>query len=240
MFTRFYRLSQAAKISGAVLLSALLLWATSGVQVASQQAGPGPVRHQILQHVVNNLARLTAAAIDKLNFDEAAIGSLPDGTLVYIPLVRDDPVWQLLFEIVWKGKPVGPVPIGMLYVDHEFVEMIDKGTYKLAPGYYWLKVDNDRRVIAEDNAGNSTHIGYADFGGFTPIQPQRTVRYFLVAKENPPWFALGLLLIFTAGAVTGCQINVCQQGAQCNNTQQNNPPQGGGSGQGGGGGGGGG
>ncbi len=35
MFTRFSRLSQAAKISGAVLMSVLLLWATSGVQVVS-------------------------------------------------------------------------------------------------------------------------------------------------------------------------------------------------------------
>ncbi|MEM4382223.1 MAG: hypothetical protein QXX19_08350, partial [Candidatus Caldarchaeum sp.] len=151
MFTRFSRLSQAAKISGAVLMSALLLWATSGVQVVSQQAGPGPVRSQMLQQLANRLAQLTAAAMDRLNFEEAAFGSLPDGTLAYIPLVRDDPAWQLLFEIVWKGKPVGPVPIGMLYVDHEFEGMIDKGTYKLAPGYYWLKVDNDRRVLAEDN-----------------------------------------------------------------------------------------
>ncbi|MCS7198631.1 MAG: hypothetical protein NZ930_08200, partial [Candidatus Bipolaricaulota bacterium] len=109
MFNRLYRLSQAAKIGGAMLMSALLLWATSGVQVVSQQAGPGPVRGQILQHVSNRLAQLTAAAIDKLNFDEAAFGSLPDGTLVYIPIVRDDPAWQLLFEIVWKRKPVGPV-----------------------------------------------------------------------------------------------------------------------------------
>ena len=110
MFTRFYRLSQAAKIAGAALMSALLLWATSGVQVVSQQAGPGPVRIQMLQHLANKLAQLTASAVDRLNFEEAALGSLPDGTLIYIPLVRGDPAWQLLFDIVWKGKAVGPVP----------------------------------------------------------------------------------------------------------------------------------
>lgn len=124
------------------------------------------------------------------------------------PLVWDDPAWQLLFDIVWKGKPVGPVPIGVLYVDHEFEGMIDRGAYTLAPGYYWLKVDNDRRVIAEDSGGDSAIVGYASFGGFTAIQPRRAVRYFL-----------------------------CLHGAHCNNIQQNNPPQGGGSGQEGGGGG---
>lgn len=42
MFTRFYRLSQAGKIGGAVLMAALLLWATSGVQVISQQTSQLP------------------------------------------------------------------------------------------------------------------------------------------------------------------------------------------------------
>ena len=100
MFTRFSRLSQAAKIGGAVLMSALLLWATSGVQVVSQQAGPGPVRSQMLQQLANNLAQLTAAAVNNLDIEEAVFGSLPDGTIAYIPLAKDAPAWQLLVDLV--------------------------------------------------------------------------------------------------------------------------------------------
>jgi len=57
-------------------MSALLLWATSGVQVVSQQAGPGPVRSQILQQLANRLAQLTAAAMDRLNFEDEAFWQL--------------------------------------------------------------------------------------------------------------------------------------------------------------------
>jgi hypothetical protein len=86
--------------------------------VSQQQAGPGLMRSQMLQHLRNALAQLTASGGNILDIDEAAVGSLPDGTIVYIPLAKDAPAWQLLFDLVWKRKPVGPVPIGMLYVDH--------------------------------------------------------------------------------------------------------------------------
>lgn len=131
----------------------------------------------------------------------------------------------------------------MLYVDHEFEGMIDNGkTYKFTPGSYWLKVDNDRRVIAEETrTGDTTIVGYVNFVSFLRDDPKRTVEFFTVHKKNPIWFAVGLLLVFTAGAVTGCsmQINQCNNCIQ-QNTQQNNPPQGGGGGQQGGGSGGGG
>jgi hypothetical protein len=57
-----FRLSQITKWIGVVTMSALLLWATSGIQVVSQQqAGPGLMRSQMLQHLRNALAQLTAS-----------------------------------------------------------------------------------------------------------------------------------------------------------------------------------
>jgi|GEM_PF-3427093 len=235
MFTRFSRLSQAAKIGGAVLMSALLLWATSGVQLAGQQAGPGPVRNQMLQQLANNLAQLTASAVNNLDIEEAVFGSLPDGTIAYIPLARDAPAWQLLVDLVVHRKPVGPVPIGMLYVDHEW----DGGAFKLKPGYYQLKVTHylwwlpevvgGLWLTAEDEE-TITVIGEVSFGGFTRDVPQKVVQSFTVGKQNPVWFAiaLGVALMLTAG---GCTINInnqtCNPGAVCgqqNNNQSNPPP----------------
>jgi hypothetical protein len=235
-----FRLSQMTKWIGVVTMSALLLWANSGIQVVSQQqAGPGLMRSQMLQHLRNALAQLTASGGHILDLDEAAFSSLPDGTIAYIPLVKEDPAWQLLFDLVWNRKPVGPLLIGMLYVDHRIELALDGGgTVKLNPGSYYLKVSNDLQVIAEDSEGNGTKIGTISFGRFLQRKPQRTVQYFIVGKENPVWFAVGILLIFTAGAVAGCtlQVNTCNNCIQ-QNTQQNNPPQGGGSSGGGGGGG---
>ncbi len=221
-----FRLSQMTKWIGVVTMSALLLWATTGIQVVSQQAGPGPVRSQALQHLGNARPQLTAGGRHILDLDEAAFGSLPDGTIAYIPLAKDDPAWQLLFDLVWNRKPVGPLFIGMLYVDHRVELALDGGeTIKLDPGSYYLKVNNNLQVIAEDSEGKGTRIGTISFGRFLRSKPQRTVQYFIAGKENPIWFAVGLLLVFTAGAVTGCtmQVNTCNNCIQ-QNTQQNNPP----------------
>jgi hypothetical protein len=228
MLARFYRLSQAAKISGAMLLSALLLWATSGIQVASQQAGQGPMRSQMLQQLANNLAQLTASAVNNLDIDEAAFSSLPDSTIAYIPLAKDAPAWQLLVDLVLHRKPVGPVPIGMLYVDHEW----DGGSFKLKPGYYQLKVTHylwwlpevvgGLWLTAEDEE-TITVIGEVSFGGFTRDAPQKVVQSFTIGKQNPVWFAILLgVVLLTAG---GCTINIQQcNGSVCGQQNNNNPP----------------
>lgn len=187
--------------------------------VISQQAGPGPVRGQLLQHLGNALAQLTASGGNILDIDEAAFGSLPDGTIAYIPLAKDAPAWQLLFDLVWKRKPVGPVPIGMLYVDHVW----DAGLFKLKPGYYQLKVTNDLLLTAEDEEV-TTVIGEVSFGEFLRDEPQRTVLSFTVNKRNPVWFAIMLgVVLLTAG---GCTMNVqqCAAGAVCGQQNNNNPP----------------
>ena len=215
-----FRLSHMTKCIGVVTMSALLLWTTSGIQVVSQQqAGPGPVRSQMLQHLANALAQLTASGGHILDIDEAAFSSLPDGTIAYIPLAKEDPAWQLLFDLVWKRKPVGPVPIGMLYVDHIW----DGGSFKLKPGYYQLKVTNDLRLTAEDEE-TITIIGDVSFGGFTREELQRIVQSFSIGKQNPAWFVivLGAALLFTGG----CTFNVqsCPAGSVCIQQNQNNPP----------------
>lgn len=229
MFNRLYRFGQAAKIGGAVLMSALLLWATSGMQIAHSQASLGPVRSQILQQLTNNLAQLIASAVNNLDIDEAVFGSLPDGTVAYIPLAKDAPAWQLLVDLVLHRKPVGPVPIGMLYVDHEW----DGGAFKLKPGYYQLKVTHylwwlpevvgGLWLTAEDEE-TITVIGEVSSVEFTPERPKGIVQSFTVGKRNPVWFAIGLgvALLFTGG----CTVNVqqCQQGAVCGQQNNNNPP----------------
>lgn len=221
-----FRLGYATKWIGAVTMSALLLWATSGVQVASQQAGS--MRSQMLQQLANNLAQLTASAVNMLDIDEAVFGSLPDGTIAYIPLAKDALAWQLLVDLVLHRKPVDPVPIGMLYVDHEW----DSGLFKLKPGYYQLKVTHylwwlpevvgGLWLTAEDEE-TVTVIGEVSFGGFTRDAPQRVVQSFTVGKQNPVWFAILLgVVLLTAG---GCTINVQQcNGSVCGQQNNNNPP----------------
>ncbi|MEM2592187.1 MAG: hypothetical protein QXI60_06340 [Thermofilaceae archaeon] len=240
MFTRFSRLSQAAKIGGAVLMSALLLWATSGVQVASQQQGGGFVRNQILHHLNNTLAQLTAAGGNMLDIDEAAIGSLVDATLIYIPFTKDSPAWQLLFDLVVHRKQVGPVPIGMLYID----KLLDARDFKLEAGYYYLKITNDLRVVAEDDMGNVTRIGNVSFSKWRGNPPQRTVQSLVIVKQNPILviIGIGILIGGITVAVTSCDVNInigsgCA-GDQCTTNPPPPPPPPPPSGEGGGGGGG--
>ncbi len=212
-----FRLRRTVKLLGIMTMSALLLWLQI-MPVISQQAGPGPVRGQMLQHLGNALAQLTASGGNILDIDEAAFASLADLTVAYIPLAKDAPAWQSLFELVWKRKPVGPVPIGMLYTDG----LLDAGDFKLKPGYYHLKVidvGNFFQVIAEDEAGDITPIGNARFGEFRPTVPARTVESFVIGKQNPVWIVVVVGIGVLVGGCTvnfnfgdGCAGNNCQGG----------------------------
>ncbi len=85
------RLSYATQWIGAVTMSALLLWLPWVPVISQQQAGSGHVRSQMLQHLSNTLAQLTAAGGDILDIEGAAFGSLADVTLAYIPFTKDAP-----------------------------------------------------------------------------------------------------------------------------------------------------
>ncbi len=143
MFNRLYRLSQAAKIGGAVLMSALLLWATSGVQVVSQQAQL-PTRNQIVQGLEARLATLTASEGDILDVESAAFYSDPGVlAMALIPNHVSSRSWQLVLRLI-QGEEVGAVPIGALYLEGDWPDP----DFPLKAGLYTIKLKSDFSVVA--------------------------------------------------------------------------------------------
>ena len=148
MITRFYRLSQAAKISGAVLLSALLLWATSGVQVASQQPSQLPKRNNIIQALSQQFSTLVAGEAPLLLFDQAVFISDPSATIAVVP--RENREFKERFAAFMDGE-LDNVLFGGLYVSDPVTIFLDKASVglRLEPGSYLIKLVRAPHLIAQ-------------------------------------------------------------------------------------------
>ncbi len=166
------RMSQMTKILGAITMSALLLWATSGVQVVSQQAQL-PRRSDIVHGLQNLVQTLTASEGDILDventiftsfpvvtyFDDGTFQTTSSATLARIPLHPSSRSVQLLFDWLIKDEPFGEaLSIGALYVSEDLVGCPNYD--RLAAGIYHLKVLPDLRVIAVDIQGNEYFVGH--------------------------------------------------------------------------------
>ncbi len=137
-----FRLSCMTKWIGAVTMSALLLWATSGIQVVSQQAQM-PTRNQIVQGLSARLATLTASEGDILDVENAAFYSDPGVfSMAYIPLHPSSRSWQLFPQLV-EGD-IEAISLGVLYLEGDWPDP----DLPLKAGIYTLKLRADRTIVA--------------------------------------------------------------------------------------------
>jgi hypothetical protein len=153
---QMFKLSHATQWIGVVTMSALLLWATAGVQVVSQQAQM-PTRSQIVQGLGAKLATLTASEGDILDVENTAFYSDP-GVLsaAFIPLHPSSRSIQLVFKLI-EGEEVGPVPFGILYLEGDWPDP----DLPLKAGIYTLKLRSDRSIVAvAENEEIQIYSGY--------------------------------------------------------------------------------
>lgn len=148
MFTRFYRLSQAGKIGGAVLMAALLLWATSGVQVISQQTSQLPKRDNIVQALSQQFSTLVAGEAPILLFDQAAFLSDSSATIAIVP--RENREFKEKFAAFMDGD-IDNVIFGGLYVSDSVTIFTDNSSHglKLEPGAYLIKLVRGSHLVAQ-------------------------------------------------------------------------------------------
>jgi len=160
-----FRLSQMTKWIGVVTMSALLLWATSGIQVVSQQIQM-PTRSQIVQGLGARVATLTASEGDILDIENAVFYSDPGVfALAYIPLHPSSRSLQLLPQLV-EGD-IEEISFGVLYLEGDWPDP----DLPLRAGVYTLKLKSDRSVIAVAEGGETDICsGYWDLR-IDPVLP---------------------------------------------------------------------
>ncbi len=142
MFNRFCRISQLAKIFSVITMSALLLWATSGMSVVSQQVQM-PTRNQIVQGLRAKVAALTAAEGDIFDIENTAFYSDPGVfSLAFIPLHPSSRSLQLIPKLV--EEDIGAVTFGVLYLEGDWPDT----DLPLKAGIYTLKLKSDHSVVA--------------------------------------------------------------------------------------------
>ena len=113
---------------------------------------------------------------------------------------------EKLVQLTWNREPVGPIPLGMLYVDKTWEGKIAT----LEPGYYKLLANNDLTVTAEGEDGRSFLIGEISFAGFTPDTPEKVVQSLTLIKENPivGVILLGVTLVSLSVTAVSCSVEI--------------------------------
>lgn len=131
-------------------MSALLLWATSGIQVVSQ-VSPLPKRGDIVRGLQNLAQTLTASEGDVWDIENAAFYSDP-GVLsaAFIPLHPSSRSMQLVLQLI-EGEDVGPVSFGVLYLEGDWPDP----DLPLKAGVYTIKLKGDRTIVAVAQDGET-------------------------------------------------------------------------------------
>jgi hypothetical protein len=144
-----FRLSQMTKWIGVVTMSALLLWATSGIQVVSQQIQM-PTRSQIVQGLGARVATLTASEGDILDVENAVFYSDPGVfALAYVPLHPSSRSLQLFPQLI-EGD-IEEISFGVLYLEGDWPDP----DLLLRAGVYTLKLKGDRSILAVAEDGET-------------------------------------------------------------------------------------
>ncbi len=145
---RLSRISQRAKVIGAVMISGLLLWLTGGYQVVTSQPAPAlPKRSDILRALGQQFSTITAGETPLLLIDQAAFLSDSSGTLAVVP--RENREFKEKFASFISGE-VDSTVFGGLYINEQ-ITILDasNSATTLKPGPYLLKLVSDRQLLAQ-------------------------------------------------------------------------------------------
>lgn len=128
-------------------MSALLLWATSGVHVISQQTSQLPKRDDIVQALSQQFSTLVAGEAPILLFDQAMFLSDPSATVAIVP--RENREFKEKFAAFMDGD-VDNVIFGGLYVSDSVTIFTNNSSHglKIEPGAYLIKLVRGPQLVA--------------------------------------------------------------------------------------------